>query len=66
MYEKPSGQKLNGAKITIFFSKNVGSAFKSHIQSLIGVATTKGYEKYLGLPALVGRSKMKAFADIQG
>jgi hypothetical protein len=66
VYEKASSQKLNGAKIAIFFSKNVGSAFKSHIQSLTGVTATKGYEKYLGLPALVGRSKMKAFTDIQG
>jgi len=30
------------------------------------VAAAKGYEKYLGLLALVGCSKIKAFADIQG
>jgi len=66
MYENASGQKLNSAKIAIFFHKNVGSGFKSHIQSLIGVAAAKGYEKYLGLLALVGCSKIKAFADIQG
>ncbi|XP_062147739.1 uncharacterized protein LOC133856699 [Alnus glutinosa] len=65
MYEKASGQKLNSAKTAIFFNKNMGRAFKDHIQSVMGVAATKGYEKYLGLPALVGCSKLKAFANIQ-
>jgi hypothetical protein len=32
----------------------------------MGVAATRGYEKYLGLPALVGRCKLKAFAEIKG
>jgi len=41
------------------------SYFKDHIQSVMRVAATKGYEKYLGLPALVGCSKLKAFANIQ-
>jgi hypothetical protein len=32
---------------------------------MMGVAVTKEYEKYLGLLALVVRSKLKAFAKIQ-
>lgn len=33
---------------------------------MVGVAATKGYDKYLGFSAFVGRSKLKAFAAIQG
>jgi hypothetical protein len=65
VYEKASGHKLNSAKTAIFFNKNTGRAFKDHIQSVMGVAVTKGYEKYLGLLALVVHSKLKAFASIQ-
>jgi hypothetical protein len=64
-FSEASGQKLNSAKTAIFFNKNMGRAFKDHIQSVMRVAATKGYEKYLGLPALVGCSKLKAFANIQ-
>jgi hypothetical protein len=66
VYEAAFGQKLNTAKTTIFSSKNTGKAFQNHICSLVGVAATNGYDKYLGLPALSGRSKLKAFAAIQG
>lgn len=66
LYEEALGQKLNAAKTTILFSKNTGEAFKEHLCSLVGVAAIKGNDKYLGLPALVGRSKLKVFPAIQG
>jgi hypothetical protein len=56
-YERASGQQLNAAKTTIFFSKNTQLAFKRFICSTIGVSASTGIERYLGLPALVGRSK---------
>jgi hypothetical protein len=31
--------------------------FKEHINSHVGIYATSSYEKYLGLPALVGRGK---------
>jgi hypothetical protein len=46
-YEQASSQKLNSAKIAIYFSKNTGKEFQRFIASSVGISTTKGYEKYL-------------------
>jgi len=56
-YEKASGQKINNDKTTLFFSSNVANSFKGHVKNLLGVPEIKEYEKYLGLPAVVGRNK---------
>jgi hypothetical protein len=32
----------------------------------VGMASTQQYARYLGLPALIGRSKVSAFNDIKG
>jgi hypothetical protein len=65
VYELASGQKLNANKTSIFFSKNTRKEFKAFIRSSVGLSTTSCYEKYLGLPSLVGRSKISTFAGIQ-
>jgi hypothetical protein len=65
MYEKASGQKLNRDKTSIFFSKNTRRATKDHLLSLAGISSTRRYEKYLGLPSLVGKSRMEAFMGIK-
>ncbi|XP_062155083.1 uncharacterized protein LOC133863104 [Alnus glutinosa] len=57
---------LNAAKTSIFFSKNTQAEFKDFLRSSAGISITSSYEKYLGLPALVGRSKYKTFARIEG
>ena len=57
LYEKASSQMINSAKTTLFFSKNVLDATKESIKNLLGVAEIKEYEKYLGLPTVVGRNK---------
>ena len=49
LYEKVSGQKINSAKSTLFFSKNVSDFTKETIKNLLGVDEIKEYEKYLGL-----------------
>ena len=56
-YEMASGQKINALKTTIFFSRNVPLTIKELIQNSLGVPEIKEYEKYLGLPAVVGRNK---------
>ena len=56
-YELASGQKINATKTTIFFSKNVPMTIKELIQNSLGVPEIKEYEKYLGLPVVVGRNK---------
>ena len=57
LYENASGQMINAAKTTLFFSKNVSDDTKESIKNRLGVAEIKEYEKYLGLPAVVGRNK---------
>jgi hypothetical protein len=54
VYEKALGHKLNAAKTSIFFSKNTPTAFRTSIRSSSGVSVSASFEKYLGLPALVG------------
>jgi hypothetical protein len=65
LYEKASGQKVNGDKTAIFFSKNTSTAKKSDILSLFGTLPTTQFEKYLSLPPILGRSKRHAFNDIK-
>jgi hypothetical protein len=65
-YEGASGQKLNTAKTSIFFSKNTSMAFQEHIGNAVGSTAISGYEKYLCLPAVIGRAKNADFANILG
>jgi hypothetical protein len=51
-YELASGQKLNIAKTSIFFSKNTSRDFGELIGSSVGATATSGFEKYLGLHAI--------------
>ena len=56
-YEHASGQKINREKTTLFFSKAVPDEMKGEIIEFLGVAEIKEYEKYLGLPAVMGKNK---------
>ena len=56
-FEHASGQKINREKTTLFFSKAVSDEMKREIIDFLGVAEIKEYEKYLGLPAVVGKNK---------
>jgi hypothetical protein len=64
-YEVASGQKLNPSKTSIFFSCNTSTLKRQEITLLSGLQATDRYDKYLGLPALVGKSRMKAFQSIK-
>uniref|UniRef100_A0A7N2KPG0 Factor of DNA methylation 1-5/IDN2 domain-containing protein n=1 Tax=Quercus lobata TaxID=97700 RepID=A0A7N2KPG0_QUELO len=50
-----SGQKINKDKTNLFFSSNTHQDVQDRIQQLPGVPSIKNFEKYLGLPTLVGR-----------
>ena len=65
VYEGASRQKMNLNKTTIFFSRNTLDGDKEQIQVLAGIPTNQRYDTYLGLPALVGRSRTKAFKSIK-
>jgi hypothetical protein len=66
LYEKASRQKLNREKTSLFFSRNTKQETKEFILSIVGVTSSNSYERYLGLPPLVGKSKVSTFSGIQG
>jgi hypothetical protein len=66
LYEKASGQKLNKEKTSIFFSQNTKPAVRELLSRFIGMPPTQKYETYLGLPALVGRSRVRSFEELKG
>ena len=59
VYERALGQQINKDKTTLFFSRSISLATKETIKVLLGVPEIKEYEKYLGLPTVVGRNKKK-------
>lgn len=65
IYARASGQFINTNKTTRVFSKNVGEVDKDTIAMIWGCGSTQKYEKYLGLPSIVGRSRRRAFLDIK-
>jgi hypothetical protein len=64
MYETASGQKLNTSKMAIFFSRNTLSHNKQQLLKASEILVSQRYDTYLRLPALVGKSRMKAFKGI--
>ena len=64
-YEQGSGQQINRDKTQIFFSSNTATTMQENIKGLLGVSTITQYEKYLGLPSLVGRGKKQSFSYIR-
>ncbi|KAA3459012.1 reverse transcriptase [Gossypium australe] len=60
-YERNAGQWVNYDKSLIYFDANVSDKVKGEITGLLGVRVASSSEKYLGLPMMVGRSKMWAF-----
>ncbi|KAF5465302.1 hypothetical protein F2P56_015322 [Juglans regia] len=64
IYENASGQVLNKEKSSIFFSKNTPLENQKIILSIAGVRSSCSFEKYLGLPSMVGRAKTAAFHNL--
>lgn len=57
VYEQASGQQINWRKTTLLFSKAMAKKKKEEILNFLGFPEIKEYEKYLGLPTVVGRSE---------
>ena len=64
-YKKASGQKLNRSKAGLFFSKSAPIVAQDQIKEFMGAQEIKQYEKYLELPALVGKKKKASLAYIK-
>ncbi|XP_041011508.1 uncharacterized protein LOC121255312 [Juglans microcarpa x Juglans regia] len=56
--------RLYERKTSMVFSKNVDKDLQTEIMQLWGGSSTQQYEKYLGLPPMVGRSKQRAFLRV--
>ncbi|XP_035551737.1 uncharacterized protein LOC118349897 [Juglans regia] len=65
VYEKASGQFLNKGKTSVFFSNNPRLTDKQAIKKDGNSFVCGTYEKYLGLPAMVGRSKFNTFRTLK-
>lgn len=61
-FEIASGQSINLDKMGMFFSPNTQPRIRSDIITRFGVSAATNMEKYLGLPAIVGRGQRKAFS----
>ena len=65
VYGKCSGQQINKNKTTIFFSKSTSEDTKNQLKIALDVPEIVQYEKYLGLPSLIGRHKKASFNFIK-
>ena len=64
-YEEESDQKLNKEKTSLFFSRNTSREIQEEIKEIFGAQIIHKHERYLGLPTLVGKGKIKAFSRIK-
>ncbi|XP_038997132.1 uncharacterized protein LOC120121932 [Hibiscus syriacus] len=65
VYGECSGQVVNLDKSGIFFSSNVIEENRRDVKRILGVESSANPEKYLGLPAIVGRARKGAFANLK-
>lgn len=65
LYERASGQCLHKQKTTIMFSSNGRKRDWERIIVDLGARVQNSFEKYLGLPAMVGKSKYDTFRGIK-
>lgn len=61
VYCQATGQRINYAKSSIFFSKGVPDSIRNEIKGLLNVPNENLNEKYLGMPSDIGSSKNGAF-----
>lgn len=57
LYAKASGQVVNFEKCSMSFSAGIRSGLKRQIKSILGVQVVNCHDRYLGMPAVVGKSK---------
>ena len=65
LYEAASGQKINADKSSVFFSNNTLDDRRSEVLNMLGPMQDTRHKKYLRLPLIIGKSKVKIFAEIK-
>ncbi|KAL4296847.1 hypothetical protein GQ457_12G013350 [Hibiscus cannabinus] len=61
VYEASSRQKINVEKSSIYFSNGTSEQSKTTLKSILNMNEDAVLGQYLGLPLIVGKSKMEAF-----
>lgn len=64
-YTQALGQLVNRDQMSMIFSKNVRRQVKNEIMALWNITKYTQYYKYLGLPSVIGRSRMNTLAKIK-
>jgi hypothetical protein len=64
-YQEASGQLVNMDKSEMIFSKHTPHDQKAEIYSTLPMKTVQHFNKYLGMPTHMGRSKRQIFDFIQ-
>ncbi|KAH9728181.1 hypothetical protein KPL70_008921 [Citrus sinensis] len=64
-YTKAFGQIFNFEKSSTFFSGKITSEQILTIRSIFQLKVMSKYEKYLGLPSMLGRKKMNFFNEVK-
>ncbi|KAL0444623.1 UNVERIFIED_CONTAM: putative mitochondrial protein [Sesamum latifolium] len=64
-YERVSGQQINLQKSELLFNTSTDMEDREAISSILNVQVVDTFQKYLGLPTVVGRSKKKVFQSIR-
>lgn len=65
MYAHASGQIINLDKSSMTFTSGTPPLVRTSINNLMGIPVVEKFEKHLGLPAMVGRSKREVFAFLK-
>ena len=64
-YAAASGQVFNYDKSLMFFSTNTNQGQTEEVKSIFELNVVSKHEKYIGLPAMVGRKKTCFFNDVK-
>lgn len=64
-YAAVSGQVINFEKSEMTFSKEISAGQKEQINQILGVQMVDKHNRYLGMPAMVGKSKREIFSVLR-
>ena len=59
LYEAASGQKINANKSSVIFSNNTPDDRRCEVLNMLGPMQDNRHKKYLGLPSIIGKSKVE-------
>ncbi|XP_012851712.1 PREDICTED: uncharacterized protein LOC105971405 [Erythranthe guttata] len=64
-YARVSGQEINFEKSTMMFSPSTSQEIKNSIHQLLGFQVVEQHDKYLGMPATMGKTKKEIFSFLR-